>query len=43
MYAGRVIMGNGAGAAPQSMLPAASALTTVPLPLVHQAAITASP
>ncbi len=43
VYAGRVIMGNGAGAALQSMLPVASALTTVPLPLVHQAAITASP
>ncbi len=43
VYAGRVIMGNGAGAALQAMLPVASALTTVPLPLVHQAAITASP
>jgi hypothetical protein len=43
VYAGRVIMGNGAGAALQAMLPVASALTTVPLPPVHQAAITASP
>jgi len=43
VYAGRVIMGNGAGAALQAVLPVASALTTVPLPLVHQAAITASP
>jgi hypothetical protein len=43
VYAGRVIMGNGAGAALQAMLPVASALTTVPLPAVHQAAITASP
>ena len=42
VYAGRVIMGNGAGAALQAMLPVASALTTVPLPPVHQAAITAS-
>ena len=43
VYAGRVIMGNGAGAALQAMLPVASALTTVPLPSVRQAAITASP
>ena len=43
VYAGRVIMGNGAGAALQAMLPVASALTTVPLPPVHQAAITAAP
>ena len=43
VYAGRVIMGNGAGAALQAMLPVASALTSVPLPAVHQAAITASP
>jgi hypothetical protein len=43
VYAGRVIAGNGAGAALQAMLPVASALTTVPLPPVHQAAITASP
>jgi hypothetical protein len=43
VYAGRVIMGNGAGAALQVMLPVASALSTVPLPPVHQAAITASP
>jgi hypothetical protein len=43
VYAGRVIMGNGAGAALQALLPVASALTTVPLPPVHQAAITASP
>jgi hypothetical protein len=43
LYAGRVIAGNGVGAALQSILPVASALTTVPLPLVHQAAITASP
>lgn len=43
VYAGRVIMGNGAGAALQAMLPVASALTTVPLPAVHQAAITTSP
>ncbi len=43
VYAGRVIMGNGAGAALQAMLPVASALTTVPLLPVHQAAITASP
>ncbi len=43
VYAGRVIMGNGAGAALQAMLPVASALTTVPLPPVHQGAITASP
>jgi Family of unknown function (DUF5719) len=42
VYAGRVIMGNGAGAALQAMLPVASALTTVPLPPVHQAAISAS-
>ena len=43
VYAGRVIMGNGAGAALQAILPVASALTTVPLPPVRQAAITASP
>jgi len=43
VYAGRVIMGNGAGAALQAMLPVDSALTSVPLPPVHQAAITASP
>ncbi len=42
VYAGRVIMGNGAGAPLQAILPVASALTTVPLPLVHQADITAS-
>lgn len=43
VYAGRVIMGNGAGAPLQAILPVASALSTVPLPPVHQAAITASP
>ena len=43
VYAGRVIMGNGAGAALQAILPVSSALTTVPLLPVHQAAITASP
>jgi hypothetical protein len=43
VYAGRVIAGNGAGAALQSILPVASALTTVPLPPVHQAAITTAP
>jgi Family of unknown function (DUF5719) len=43
VYAGRVIAGNGAGGVLQSILPVASALTTVPLPSVHQAAITTVP
>ena len=43
VYAGRVIAANGAGGALQSILPVASALTTVPLPPVHQAVITTVP
>jgi len=43
VYAGRVITGNGVGAALQAMLPVASALTTVPLPPVHNASITTVP
>ncbi len=43
VYAGRVIAGNGAGAALQAMLPVSSALAVVPLPPVHEGAITAAP
>ena len=41
VYAGRVIKGAGAGGVLQGMLPVASALTTVPLPAVRGAAISA--
>jgi len=43
VYAGRVIAGSGTGAALQAMLPVSSALSMVPLPPVHQAAITTAP
>ena len=43
VYAGRVIIGNGAGGALQAMQPVASALTTVPLPVVRNASLTAIP
>jgi hypothetical protein len=43
VYAGRVISASGAGGALQAMLPVASALVTVPLPPVREAAIAAVP
>jgi len=41
VYAGRVITGSGTGGALQAMLPVASAPTTVLLPPVRSAAVTA--
>jgi hypothetical protein len=43
VYCGRVISTSGAGGTLQAMLPVASALTTVPLPPVRDAAIPAEP
>ena len=40
LYAGRVVMGNGKGAALQSVLPVSSALTVVPLPGVQDELVT---
>jgi hypothetical protein len=41
LYAGRVITGAGRGGALQSILPVPSALTTVPLPAVRGALVSA--
>jgi hypothetical protein len=43
LYAGRVISGSGTGGIVQSLLPVASALTTVPLPRVQNMVITTAP
>jgi hypothetical protein len=43
VYAGRVISASGTGGALQSLLPVASSLITVPLPLVRNEAISAVP
>jgi hypothetical protein len=43
VYAGRVIVGSGAGGALQAILPVASALTTVPLPPVRNSFLTTVP
>jgi len=43
LYAGRVIIGSGAGGKLQSMLPVSSALTMVPLPRVQNTFITTAP
>ena len=43
LYAGRVIIGSGAGGKLQSMLPVSSALTMVPLPHVQDTFITTAP
>jgi Family of unknown function (DUF5719) len=43
LYAGRVIIGSGAGGKLQSMLPVSSALTMVPLPHVQDTFITTTP
>jgi hypothetical protein len=43
LYAGRVISGSGTGGIVQSLLPVASALTTVPLPRVQNTVITTAP
>lgn len=43
LYAGRVVAGSGTGGVVQSLLPVASALTTVPLPRVQNTFITTVP
>lgn len=43
LYAGRVVASSGTGGAVQSLLPVASALTTVPLPRVQNTSITTVP
>ena len=43
VYAGRVISASGTGGALQALLPVASSLVTVPLPLVRSEAISAGP
>ena len=43
LYAGRVIIGSGAGGQVQSLLPVSSALTMVPLPHVQDTFITTAP
>jgi hypothetical protein len=43
VYAGRVIIGSGAGGVLQAILPVASALTSVPLPPVRNSFLTTVP